>query len=93
MPTSRQPTAVALAEMVLLKRAFNAVMTAQRLCLDAEKLVGSFVPLLKMIEEHEFCQFCGVHLGRESARFTPGTFTVYCAGCSRVVSWSLLDPQ
>ena len=93
MPTSRQPTAAALARLALLKLAFNAVMAAQWLCLDAEKLVGSFVPLLKMIEEHEFCQFCGVHLGRESLRITPGTFTVYCAGCSQLVSWSLLDPQ
>jgi len=46
MPTSRQPTAAALARLELLKRAFNAVMAAQWLCLDAEKLGGSFVPLL-----------------------------------------------
>jgi len=93
MPTSRQPTAAALARLAPLKRTFNAVMAAQWLCLDAEKLAGSFVPLLKMIGEHEFCQFCGLHLGREPLRnLFPGMFSVHCAVCSRMMS-NFLDPH
>ena len=93
MPTSRRATAAALARLAPLKRAFNAVMAAQSLCLYAEKLAGSFAPLLKMIGEHELCKFCGLYLGREPLRnLSPGMFSVHCPVCSRMMS-NFLDPH
>jgi len=48
--------------------------------------IGSFAAMLKLMWDHEPCEYCGLYPGREQLRITPGTFTVHCPVCSRMMS-------
>jgi len=75
-----------------LKRAFMAVMAEWHTCIHIYIweykyiYIGSFAAMLKLMWDHEPCEYCGLYPGREQLRITPGTFTVHCPVCSRMMS-------